>query len=107
MGTTRAPEVGTDAVGMREDVGRPSALRRLLPSRLTPWRIVRVLGLATALVGLVLLILYLGPSEIAGQLAAAGPGFIWILLLHGLAIAVSGLPWHVLLPPAARPRVAQ
>ena len=100
MATTRAPAP--------EDVARqPSALRRLVPSRLTPWRVVRVLGLVAALVLLVLLIRHLGPRAIANELLAAGPGFIWILLLHMLAIGLSGLPWHVMLPRDARPRVMQ
>ena len=93
-----------------EDVARPKragALSRLMPSRLTPWRVVRVLGLVVALVLLVLLIRHLGPRAIANELVRAGPGFIWILLLHGVAIALSGMPWHVMLPRDARPRVMQ
>jgi uncharacterized protein (TIRG00374 family) len=67
-------------------------------------RIVAALG-ALGLLGL--LIHYIGPGALARELLAAGPGFLWILLLHGLAIAISGLPWHVLLPPAARPTITQ
>ena len=84
-----------------------SALARLVPSKLTPWRIVRVLGLAAALALLVVLIVHLGPRKIGGELLAAGPGFLWLLVLHALAVALSALPWHVLLPPAARPRLHQ
>jgi len=80
-----------------------SALARLLPSKLTPWRIVRVIGLAAALALLVALIVHLGPRKIASELLAAGPGFFWLLLLHAFAIGLSALPWHVLLPAAARP----
>ena len=71
------------------------------------FRGLRIAGGVAALGLLVLLIRHLGPAELARQLLAAGPGFIWIVLLHGFAIAVSGLPWHVLLPERARPTVVQ
>jgi glycosyltransferase 2 family protein len=67
----------------------------------------RIIGAIVALGLLALLINHLGPAAIGRQLLAAGPGFIWILLLHGFAIAISGLPWHVLLPPRARPTIRQ
>lgn len=70
-------------------------------------RALRVVGAMIAIGLLVLLIYHLGPAAIAHQLLDVGPGFIWILVLHGVAIAVSGLPWHVLLPKRARPTVMQ
>ncbi len=71
------------------------------------FRVLRILGAAIAALLLALLIRHLGPAEIGRQLLAAGPGFLWIVVLHGFAIAVSGLPWHVLLPRHARPTVLQ
>lgn len=70
-------------------------------------RILRIIGAFVALGLLALLIYHLGPAALADQLLAVGPGFVWIVALHGAAIAVSALPWHVLLPPQARPRVLQ
>lgn len=67
----------------------------------------RILGAILAVGLLALLIYRLGPAAIAHQLLAVGPGFLWILALHGAAIAISGLPWHVLLPRGARPTVLQ
>lgn len=52
-------------------------------------------------------IYYLGPLALARQLLDAGWGFVWILLLHGAGIAISGLAWHVLLPRHARPTILQ
>jgi glycosyltransferase 2 family protein len=71
------------------------------------FRILRIVGAALALGLLVALVWHLGPRALAGQVLAAGPGFLWILLLHGLAIAISALPWHVLLPRHARPTIPQ
>lgn len=70
-------------------------------------RILRIIGAFVALGLLALLIYHLGPAALADQLLAVGPGFVWIVALHGAAIAVSALPWHVLLPPQARPGVLQ
>lgn len=70
-------------------------------------RILRIVGAIVALGLLALLIDHLGPAALAAQLLVAGPGFIWIVLLHGFAIAISALPWHVLLPPRARPTLLQ
>ena len=70
-------------------------------------KVLRIVGALLALGLLALLINHLGPREIFEQLLQAGPGFLWILLLHAFAIAISGLPWHVLLPRRARPTVAQ
>ncbi len=67
----------------------------------------RIVGAILALGLLVLVIVQLGPAAIADQLLATGPAFLWIVVLHGVAIAVSGLPWHVLLPRSARPRLGQ
>lgn len=67
----------------------------------------RIAGALLALGLLALVIDRIGPAAIAAQLLTTGPGFLWILVLHGIAIAISGLPWHVLLPRAARPRVGQ
>src|SRR5690349_18159780 len=70
-------------------------------------RALRIVGAALAVGLLVLLIYHLGPADLAHQLLTVGPGFLWILLLHFVAIAVSALPWHVLLPKRARPTVMQ
>lgn len=87
----------TQARTIREQISQRARLLRAL----------RIAGAVLALGLLGLLIRHLGPAEIGRQLLAAGPGFLWILLLHGFAIAVSALPWHVLLPRSARPTVAQ
>ena len=70
----------------------------------------KVLRIAVALAAIGLLvgvIVYIGPAAIARQLLAAGPGFLWILVMHATGIAIAALPWHVLLPRAARPTVGQ
>jgi uncharacterized protein (TIRG00374 family) len=61
-----------------------------------------VIGLIAISV-LVGIIYYLGPLALAHQLLQAGPGFLWLLVLHAAGIAISGLAWHVLLPRRARP----
>ncbi len=70
-------------------------------------KVLRVVGALAAVTLLVLVIWHIGPRAIANQLLAAGPGFIWIVLLHAAGIAVAALPWHVLLPREARPTIAQ
>lgn len=75
--------------------------------RVRLFRALRIVGAILALGLLALLIWHLGPAAIGRQLLAAGPGFIWILLLHAFAIAVSALPWHVMLPRSARPTISQ
>ncbi|HEY5927764.1 MAG TPA: lysylphosphatidylglycerol synthase transmembrane domain-containing protein [Kofleriaceae bacterium] len=70
-------------------------------------KVLRVIGAIAAVGLLVGVIYYIGPRAIAEQLLAVGPGFIWILVLHAVGIAIAALPWHVLLPPAARPTIAQ
>jgi uncharacterized protein (TIRG00374 family) len=70
-------------------------------------KVLRIVGAIAALGLLVLVIWHIGPQAIARQLLAAGPGFIWIVVLHALAIAIAALPWHVLLPPDARPTILQ
>jgi uncharacterized protein (TIRG00374 family) len=77
-----------------------SQRRRLL-------RGLRIAGAVVAVGVLALVIDRIGAAAIAHQLLATGPGFLWILVLHGLAISISGLPWHVLLPRSARPTVGQ
>lgn len=47
----------------------------------------------------------LGAEAIFSQLRTAGPGVIWILVLHALAISIAGIPWYVLLPRDIRPRL--
>lgn len=70
-------------------------------------RLLRIVG-ALAAVGLLAVVIWqIGPRAIANQLLAAGPGFIWILLLHAAGIAIAALPWHVLLPRDARPTITQ
>ena len=70
-------------------------------------KVLRVVG-AVAAIGLLAGVIYhIGPSAIAHQLLAAGPGFLWIIVIHALGIVVSALPWHVLLPREARPPVLQ
>lgn len=70
-------------------------------------KLLRIAGALGALGLLAVVIHHLGPRAIATQLLAVGPGFAWILVLHGVAIAIAALPWHVLLPRAARPTIAQ
>lgn len=48
----------------------------------------------------------LGAEAILAQLRVAGPGFVWILALHVLAISVAAVPWYLLLPRETRPPVA-
>jgi uncharacterized protein (TIRG00374 family) len=70
-------------------------------------RVIRIVGAILAL-GLLAAVIYrLGPAAIAHQLLTVGPGFIWIVLLHAVGIAIGGLAWHVLLPRAARPTIWQ
>jgi uncharacterized protein (TIRG00374 family) len=70
-------------------------------------RLLRIVGAAAAIALLAGVIYHIGPEAIARQLLQAGPGFAWILVLHAAGIAIAGLAWHVLLPPAARPTVWQ
>jgi len=70
-------------------------------------RVLRIVGAILALGVLVAVIYRLGPAAIAHQLLMVGPGFIWILVLHALGIAFAALPWHELLPRAARPTIWQ
>lgn len=70
-------------------------------------RVLRI-GIAMVAIGLLAgIIVYLGPLALAHQLLAAGPGFLWLLVLHAAGIAISGLAWHVLLPRHARPTPLQ
>jgi uncharacterized protein (TIRG00374 family) len=50
-----------------------------------------------------LLVSRIGVDNITAQLSRVGPGFIWILVLHAIAIAIAGLPWWVILPRDIRP----
>ena len=84
-----------------------AALRRVVPRRMTPLVALRILGAVAAVALFVYVIYRLGPEEILAQLVAAGPGFVWILLLHVFAIAIHGVPWHVLLPRQARPALRE
>jgi uncharacterized protein (TIRG00374 family) len=70
-------------------------------------KVLRIVGAIAAVGLLALVIWHIGPRAIARQLLAAGPGFIWIVALHALAIAIAALPWHVLLPRDARPTIWQ
>lgn len=70
-------------------------------------KVLRIAGAVAALGLLALVIWHLGPRAIARQLLAAGPGFAWIIVIHAVGIAVAALPWHVLLPPDARPSIWQ
>ncbi len=65
----------------------------------------RVGGFAVAVTIIGVLIHRLGAENIAAQLASAGPGFLWILVIHLFAMIAAALPWYVLLPPAARPTI--
>lgn len=56
---------------------------------------------------MIVVIVRLGPAEIAAQLLAVGPGIVWILMIHAVSIAIAALPWYLLLPPPARPTVPQ
>jgi glycosyltransferase 2 family protein len=70
-------------------------------------KVLRIVGAIAALGLLTLVIWHIGPQAIAHQLLAAGPGFIWIVVIHAVGIAVAALPWHVLLPREARPTIWQ
>lgn len=70
-------------------------------------KLLRIVGAIGALVLLVAVIWHIGPRAIANHLLAAGPGFIWIIVIHAVGISIAALPWHVLLPPHARPTVWQ
>lgn len=65
----------------------------------------RVVGVGIAIAIMAVLVSRIGAAEIFAQLAAVGPGFIWILVLHGAAIAIAAMPWYVLLPRDTRPTV--
>ncbi|HEX5058731.1 MAG TPA: lysylphosphatidylglycerol synthase domain-containing protein [Kofleriaceae bacterium] len=70
-------------------------------------RVLRIVGAILALGLLAAVIYHLGPAAIAHQLLMVGPGFLWLLVIHALGIAIAGLPWHVLLPRSARPTIWQ
>ena len=77
-------------------------------SQRSKWmKVLRIVGAVAALGLLAGVIYYIGPAAIAHQLLAAGPGFVWIIVLHALGIAIAALPWHVLLPRDARPPLLQ
>lgn len=67
--------------------------------------VLRLGGLVVAASIMAVIVSRLGAEQIAAQLALAGPGFLWILVLHAAAIAIAGLSWFVLLPRAMRPSV--
>lgn len=64
---------------------------------------VRIIGACIAVAILAVLVARIGVRAILDQLAAVGPGFFWIVLMHVVAIAVVAIPWTLLLPAAARP----
>jgi uncharacterized protein (TIRG00374 family) len=70
-------------------------------------KVLRIVGAIVALGLLAAVIWYLGPRAIGRQLLATGPGFIWIIVIHAVGIAIAALPWHVLLPRDARPTIWQ
>jgi glycosyltransferase 2 family protein len=70
-------------------------------------KVARVVGAVLAISLLALVIWHIGPRAIAHQLLAAGPGFVWLLLIHAAGIAIAAFPWHVLLPRDARPTIWQ
>lgn len=65
----------------------------------------RIGGLGVAAAIMAAIVSRIGAREIAAQLASAGPGFVWILVLHAAAIAIAALPWWVLLPRTVRPAI--
>ncbi len=72
------------------------------------WRLrlaLRVGGVGVAIAILATLVSWLGVREIGEQLSHAGPGFLWILGLHAVAMVIMALPWRVLLPREARPSI--
>lgn len=67
------------------------------------WRALRVATLAAALGLMIVLVARLGPREIGQQVASAGPGTLWLLVVYLCGVAITGLPWRALLDPSARP----
>jgi hypothetical protein len=45
----------------------------------------------------------IGFYALLDQLRLVGPGFIWILAIHAVALVVAAIPWYLLLPPARGP----
>ncbi len=72
-----------------------------------PRKLVIKIALAVIGVGIVVtLIAQIGPDAIAGHLANVGFDFAWLLVAYGAGTTVTAMPWYWLLPPGARPRVA-
>jgi hypothetical protein len=67
------------------------------------WRALRIATLAAALGLMIVLVARLGPRAIGEQLASAGPGALWLLVVYLAGVAINGLPWRALMDPSARP----
>lgn len=65
----------------------------------------RIGGFVLAIAIFWFLVSRIGVDEITAQLRMAGAGFIWIVVLHGLAIAIAGIPWWLVLPRDTRPGI--
>lgn len=63
----------------------------------------RIGGFVLAVAIFWLLVSRIGVDAIVAQLSQVGLGFVWILVLHALAIAIAGLPWWLVLPADVRP----
>lgn len=66
----------------------------------------RIGGFVLAITIFWLLVSRIGIDQISAQLRTAGAGFLWIVVLHGLAIAIAGIPWWLVLPRDTRPSIA-
>jgi glycosyltransferase 2 family protein len=65
----------------------------------------RLMILATALGLMAVLVARLGPGEIAAHVVTAGPSALALLVVYAIGTTIGALPWRVLLPREARPRV--
>jgi uncharacterized protein (TIRG00374 family) len=63
----------------------------------------RLGGFVLAIALFWILLSRIGVEQVTAQLSQVGPGFIWILVLHALAIAIAALPWWLVLSRDVRP----
>lgn len=70
---------------------------------MTRGRAVRAAALLTGLILMAVLLARLGPRRIIEQLASAGPGALWLLVIYTAGTTIGAIPWYVLLPDETRP----
>jgi hypothetical protein len=63
----------------------------------------RIGGFALAMGILAVIVERIGVHALLDQLRLVGPGFLWILAIHAVALVVAAIPWWLLLPPERRP----